>query len=93
MVNGYINPRFLELSTRWRRVASFTVVVLYPRYPLSRLGGPQSRCGRYGEVKILELILLGRPSRSQYSITANTQHVACAEVFTVSLVGGSYVCS
>jgi hypothetical protein len=25
-----------------------------PRYPLNRLGGPQSPSGRYGEVKILD---------------------------------------
>jgi hypothetical protein len=56
-------------------VVNFTPRPLYPRgksprYPLERrLGGPQSRSGRFGEVKILdptglELRLLGRPARS-----------------------------
>jgi hypothetical protein len=49
-----MDPRFLDLGTSWKVVVSFT-----PR-PLSlpgkdeRLGGPQSRSGRYGEVKILD---------------------------------------
>jgi hypothetical protein len=41
----------LDLVTRWRWVVSFT-----PRYSLDRrLGGPQSRSGRCGEVKNLAL--------------------------------------
>jgi hypothetical protein len=57
-------------------VISFTPLPLYPRrksprYPLyMRLGGPQSRSGRHGEVKILaspglELRLLRSPARRQ----------------------------
>jgi hypothetical protein len=47
----------LDLGTRWGRVVSFTPRPLYPRgksprYPSDRrLGGPQSRSGRYGEDK------------------------------------------
>jgi hypothetical protein len=45
---------FFGLGTIWRRVVSFTPRQLYPqgknrRYPLDRLGGPQSRSGRGGE--------------------------------------------
>jgi hypothetical protein len=59
MGSGCIHPRFLDLGTSWRWVVSFTPRSLYlqrkcPRYPLDRrLGGPQSRSGRHGEVKIL----------------------------------------
>jgi hypothetical protein len=60
-------------------VVSFTLGLLYPRgkssrYPLyRRLGGPQSRSERHGEVKILappelELRLLRPPPRSQFAI-------------------------
>jgi hypothetical protein len=44
----------LDSGTRWRWVVIFTPLPLYPReknhwYPLDmRLGGPQSRSGRYG---------------------------------------------
>jgi hypothetical protein len=50
-----IDPHFLDLSTSWRWVASFTPLPLYPQeksswYPLDRrLRGPQSRSGRRGE--------------------------------------------
>jgi hypothetical protein len=52
-------------------VGSFTLRPLYPRCPLDRkLGGPQSRSGRFGEEKILDSIEsrfqpLDRPARSQ----------------------------
>jgi hypothetical protein len=55
-----IDPHFLELGTSWRSVVSFTPRPIYsrgksPRYPVDRrLGGPQSRSGRHGEVKILD---------------------------------------
>jgi hypothetical protein len=73
--SGRIDPYF-DLGTSWRWVVSFTPLPLYPRgkrlrYPLvRRLGGPQSRSGRHGEVQILapprlELRTLGRPARSQ----------------------------
>jgi hypothetical protein len=45
--SGGIDPRILDLGTRWRWVASFTPRSLYPQgkspwYPLDRgLGGPQ----------------------------------------------------
>jgi hypothetical protein len=56
---GYIDPYFLDLGPTWRWMVSFTPRPLYPReknsrYPLDRrLGGPQNRSGRHGEVKIL----------------------------------------
>jgi hypothetical protein len=59
-VSGCIDPHFLELSTSWRWVGSFTPLPPYPRgksplYPLDRrFGGPQSRSGRRGEEKILD---------------------------------------
>jgi hypothetical protein len=59
MGSGCIYPRFLDLGTSWWWVVSFTPLLLYPRgkslrYPLDRrLGGPQSRSGRHGEVIIL----------------------------------------
>jgi hypothetical protein len=55
-VEVYLHPLF-DLGTRWRWVVSFTPQLLYlqgksPWHPLdSRLGGPQSRCGRGGEEK------------------------------------------
>jgi hypothetical protein len=57
-VDVYIHG-FLDLSTSWRWVVSFTPVPLYPwgngpRYPLNRrLGGPHSRSG-WREVTILD---------------------------------------
>jgi hypothetical protein len=48
---------FLDLSTGWRWVVSYTPLLLYPwgkspRYPLDRrLGGPQNQSGRCGEEK------------------------------------------
>jgi hypothetical protein len=55
--SGCTDPRFLDLGTSWRWVVNFTPRPLYPRgkrpgYPLDRrLGGPQSRSGRFGEEK------------------------------------------
>jgi hypothetical protein len=51
----------LDLGTRWRRVVSFTPLLLYPRgniphpwYPVfKKPRGPPSRCERYGEAKNL----------------------------------------
>jgi hypothetical protein len=49
----------VDVGTTWRLLVSFTPLPLYPRgknpwYSLDRrLGGPQSRPGSYGEVKIL----------------------------------------
>jgi hypothetical protein len=71
--SGRMHPRFLDLGTSLRYVASFTPRPLYPRgkgpcYPLDRrLGEPQSRSVRYGEVKFftlpgLELRPLGHPA-------------------------------
>jgi hypothetical protein len=59
--SGCIDPHFLDLGASWRWVVSFTPRPLYPRrksprYPLDRrLGGPQSRSGRRGADKILDL--------------------------------------
>jgi hypothetical protein len=66
-----------DLGTSWRWVVSFTPLPPYPpgkspRYPFyRRLGGPQSRSGRYGEVNIFDPTGTrnsrppGRPARSQ----------------------------
>jgi hypothetical protein len=60
MGSGCIDPHFLDLGTSWRWVDKFTPRPLYPRgknprYPLDRrLGGPQSRSGRFGEEKIFD---------------------------------------
>jgi hypothetical protein len=72
---GCIDPHFLDLSTSWRWVVNFTPRPLYPqgkgpRYPLDRrLGGPQSRSGRFGEVKILTPTGIRTPTpRSSYTL-------------------------
>jgi hypothetical protein len=67
---------FLDLGTSWQWAVSFMSRPLYPRgksplYPLDRrLGGPQHRSGRHGEVKILATIgtrtrPFGHPAHSQ----------------------------
>jgi hypothetical protein len=71
--SGCIYPCFLGLATRLRWVVSFTPLPFYPRGKSSRhsldrkVGGPQSRPGRYDEEKFLtplglELRTLGHPS-------------------------------
>jgi hypothetical protein len=56
--SGGIDPRILDLGTRWRWVVSFTPRSLYlqgksPLYPLDRrLGGPQMRSGHGVKEKI-----------------------------------------
>jgi hypothetical protein len=68
--SGCIDPHFLDLGTSWRWVVNFTLRPLYPRgksprYPLDRkLGGPQSRSGRFGEEKILDPTWTGTPTPS-----------------------------
>jgi hypothetical protein len=57
--SGCIDPGFLDLGTSCRWVVSFTPRPFtrgkWPWYPLKRrLGGSQSRFGRYGEEKILD---------------------------------------
>jgi hypothetical protein len=60
MGSGCIDPHFLDLSTSWRWVVSFTSQLLYlrgksPRYPLDRrLGGPRNQSGCCEEEKILD---------------------------------------
>jgi hypothetical protein len=55
LVSGGIIPRILNLRTRWRGVATFTLRPLYLRgkssVPIDRnwLGGPQSRSGEEGK--------------------------------------------
>jgi hypothetical protein len=57
-----IAPRILDLGTRWEWVISFMPPLLHPQgksppYPLyRRLGGPQNRSGRGGEVKNSKLL-------------------------------------
>jgi hypothetical protein len=74
-----VDPRILDLGTSWSEwsvscLARFTTRGTSPQGPLDRrLGGPQSRSGRYGEVKIrdpsgLELRPLGhQPVASRYT--------------------------
>jgi hypothetical protein len=68
MGSGCVGPHFLDLGTSWRRVVSFTPLPLYPRgksprYPLDRrLGGPQSRSGRFGKEKILDPTVIRTPT-------------------------------
>jgi hypothetical protein len=55
--SGVIDPRILDLGTRWKWMDSFTPWLLYPQrkspwYPLDRrLGGSHSRSERGGEEK------------------------------------------
>jgi hypothetical protein len=57
--SGCTGRHFLCFGTSWRWVVSFKPLPFSPRrksprFPLGRrLGGPQSRCGRYGQMKIL----------------------------------------
>jgi hypothetical protein len=59
--SGCIDPFFLDLDTSWRWVVSFTSLPLSrreksPRYSFAKkLGAPQSRSGRRGNGKILDL--------------------------------------
>jgi hypothetical protein len=49
------DPCFLDLSTSWTWMVSFTPRMVYPQDPLDRrLGGPQSQSGQHGEEKILD---------------------------------------
>jgi hypothetical protein len=75
--NRCIDPRFLDLETRWRWAVCFTPGPLYPRgnsprYRLdTRLGGPQTGLDAGEKKKFLplpgfELRPLGRPGRSQF---------------------------
>jgi hypothetical protein len=58
--SGCIDPYFIDLSTSWRWVVSFTSRPLYPQgdrpwYRLDRrLSGPQSWSGQRGEENILD---------------------------------------
>jgi hypothetical protein len=54
--SGGIAPHLLDLGTRWRWVGQLHDLAALPPgrspwYPLDRLGGTQSRCGRGGEKK------------------------------------------
>jgi hypothetical protein len=61
---------FLDLSTRWRWVVSFTLRGNSPRYPLDRrLGGPLSRSGRNVKRKISYPYQESNPSRPARSYT------------------------
>jgi hypothetical protein len=58
--SGCIDPHFLDLSTSWSWMVSFTPRPLYPReknprHQLDRmLGEPQSQSGRHTEEKVLD---------------------------------------
>jgi hypothetical protein len=60
MGGGCTDIRFIDLSTGWRWMVSFTHRPLYRRRK-----NPQSRSGRRGTLPGLELRPLGRPTRSQ----------------------------
>jgi hypothetical protein len=63
MENGSIDPRFLDHGTRWKWVANFTPL---PLYPLDRrLGEPQNRSGRCEEKNIAKSNP-GRPASSPF---------------------------
>jgi hypothetical protein len=75
MESGCIDPRFLDLFGGERSASRPGRIIpgeRAPRYALDRrLGGPKSRCGQHGEMKILappglELRTLGHPARSDY---------------------------
>jgi hypothetical protein len=52
MTRGCIDQHLLDLGTRWRPLYSQGKS---PRCPMARrLGGLQSRCGRYGDEQILD---------------------------------------
>lgn len=73
--SGCIDPWFLDLSTSWRCVISFTPWPLYPHgkdtwYPLyRRLGGHHSQSWWQGEVKILDPIRTTPTSRYNHYLT------------------------
>jgi hypothetical protein len=53
--SGCIDPHFLDLGTSCEVSGQLHAPAFYPRYPFYRsLGRPQSRSGRYGEVKIFD---------------------------------------
>jgi hypothetical protein len=60
--SGCIAPQFLDLGTSWRWVVSFTTLPLYPRCPLDKLGGPQSRLDDAEKRKFLTPPGLGTPT-------------------------------
>jgi hypothetical protein len=68
--SGGIDPRILDLGTRWRWVVNFTPRPLYPKgkspwYPSDRrLGKPHSRSGRGGEEKISSPCRVSNPRSS-----------------------------
>jgi hypothetical protein len=67
-----IDPRFLDLGTRWNWEVGFTPLPLYPegknpRYSLDRrLCGPQSR-SRHGKAKILDSTWTRTPTPRSFS--------------------------
>jgi hypothetical protein len=65
-----IAPLILNLGTRWRWVFNLSPRPFYPekesRYPSNRrLGGPQSRSGRFGEENDLLPLLGFKPQIAQ----------------------------
>jgi hypothetical protein len=62
--SGYIDPHFLDLSTSWRRVVSFTPLLIYPwgktTPPLTHfIGGwvdPRRGLGNIEKLKLLTLL-------------------------------------
>jgi hypothetical protein len=81
-------------------VVSFTPLPLYSRYPLDkRLGGPQSRSGRFGEEKILAPYRdsnsdpsLVQPIVSRYTDCATPAPYVYKVMVNISRNGGFYGC-
>jgi hypothetical protein len=91
--SGCIDSHFLDLGTSWRWVVSFTPRPLYPReksprYPLDRrLGGLQSRSGRFGEGKIFDPTGTRTPTPSIVQPVASryTDYATPAPRFSISV--------
>jgi hypothetical protein len=61
MVEWRYGSTFLDLGNRWRCMVSFTLLLLYPQFPLDRrMGGPQSRFG-FGKILHCLELNLGHP--------------------------------
>jgi hypothetical protein len=95
--NWSIAPRILNLSTKWRRVVSFTPRPLYsleksPWCPLDRrLGGPKSRSGRGGEEKISHYCPCRElnPCRQAHTLVSILSQLTQVLLFKVQTVCGN----
>jgi hypothetical protein len=89
-VGWKFSSTILKLSTRWRGVTSFTLLLLYsqeqcPLYPIyCRLGGSQSWSESYGEENFLTLLglesrLLSRRASNLVAILTEISRLLYAE--------------